>query len=71
MSAILIKSKNKEDESLLFHLAKVMKLPIRILNEEDQQDLLLIKSIDEGMKSGKASKNEVNKFFAKYGIRIH
>lgn len=47
-----------------------MKLPIRILNEEDENDLLLIKSIDDGMKSGKASKKKVNDFFAAHGIRI-
>lgn len=71
MSSILIKSKTEENDSLFFHLAKVMKLPVRILNEDDEQDLLLIQSIEDGMKSGKASKEKVNKFLTKYGIRIH
>ncbi len=70
MSTILIKSTNKENDSLLFHIAKVMKMPIRILDKDDEMDLLLIKSIDDGMKSGKGSKEEVRKFFKRYGIRI-
>jgi hypothetical protein len=70
MSAILIKSNNKENDLLLFQLAKVMKMKIRILNEDDEQDLLLIKSIDDGIKSGKASKADINKIFASHGIRV-
>jgi hypothetical protein len=71
MSSILIKTNNKENDSLLLQLAKAMKMPIRILSEDDEQDLLLIQSIDKGAKTGKASKEEVNKVFAKNGIRIH
>lgn len=71
MSSILIKTNNKENDSFLIHLAKVMKMPIVVLNKDDEQDLILIQSIDKGIKSGKAEKAEVNKLFAKNGIRIH
>ena len=40
----------------------------KITKEDKIQDALLIKSIAKGMKSGKASKKAVIKFFANYGI---
>jgi hypothetical protein len=71
MSAILIKSGNKQNDLLLFQLAKAMKMPIRILDKDDEMDVLLIKSIDEGMKSGEAPAKEVEKFMKKHGTKVH
>ena len=70
MSTILIKSNNKKNDSLFLQLAKNLRLRAKVLKEDDEMDLLLIKSIDEGMKSGEASKEEVKKVFAKHGIKI-
>lgn len=71
MSTILIKSNNKSEENFILNLAKILKTPARILNEDEEIDAVLIKSIEKGMKSGKASKTEVKKFFEKNGVRIH
>ena len=66
----MIKSNNKKNDGLLLQLAKNLRLRAKVLKEDDEMDLLLIKSIDEGMKSGEASKEEVKKVFAKHGIKI-
>lgn len=70
MSAILIRSNNKEDDNFILKLAKGLHLRTRVLSEDEEMDLLLIKSIDEGIKSGEASKEEVKKMFDKHGIKI-
>jgi hypothetical protein len=71
MSAILIKSTSKAQENFILSLAKMLKTPARILDEDEESDAFLIKLIDKGMKSGKASKKDVKKFFEKNGLRIH
>ncbi len=71
MSTILIKSGNKSEENFILNLAKILKAPVKVLNDNEELDALLIKSIEQGMKSGKASKTEVKKFFEKNGVRIH
>ncbi|MEK6615759.1 MAG: hypothetical protein AABZ32_06575 [Bacteroidota bacterium] len=71
MKAILIKPSDKNIYSQFMELIKATKSKAKILSEEEEHDILLLDSIEEGMKSGKASKASVNKFFAKYGIRIH
>jgi hypothetical protein len=71
MSAILIKSTSKAQEDFILTLAKMIHAPVQLLNEDDELDAMLIKSIEKGMKSGKASKKEVKKFFEKNGLRIH
>ncbi len=70
MSAILIRSNNKENDHFILKLAKGLHLSARVLSEDDELDLLLITSIDEGMKSGEASREKVKKLFAKHGIKI-
>ncbi len=70
MSAILIKSNNKENEHFILKLARGLRLSARVLSKDDELDLLLMKSIDEGMKSGEAPREEVKKLFAKHGIKI-
>ena len=70
MSTILIKSNNKENDNFFLKLAKNLHLHTKVLNEDDEMDLLLIKSIDEGMKSGEGSKEDVKKIFSRHGIKI-
>ena len=70
MSTILIKSNNKENDNFFLKLARSLKLRAKVLKEDDELDLLLIKSIDEGMKSGEASRDEVKKILSKHGIKI-
>lgn len=71
MSTILIKSTDKENDSFILKLAKLLRLKARVLDADDEHDLLLIKSINEGMKSGEASKEEVENFFSKHGVKVH
>jgi hypothetical protein len=71
MAAFLIKSTNKANDDMILRLAEIMHAPVKILDEEDELDALLIQSIEKGMKSGKASKNSVKKFFGQHGVRIH
>ena len=70
MSTILIKSNNKENDNFILKLAKNLHLHTKVLNKDDEMDLLLIKSIDEGMKSGEGSKDEIKKIFGRHGIKI-
>ncbi|HLG36398.1 MAG TPA: hypothetical protein VI757_16085 [Bacteroidia bacterium] len=70
MSTILIKSNNKKNDNFILKLAKSMRLRAKVLKEDDEMDLLLIKSIDEGMESGEGSKEDVKKMFAKHGIKV-
>ena len=70
MNAILIKPSNKSVYSKFMELIISSKSEAKILSEDEELDLLLSDGIEEGMKSGKASKARVKKFFAKHGIRI-
>ncbi|HTB32885.1 MAG TPA: hypothetical protein VK808_12730 [Bacteroidia bacterium] len=70
MSAILIKSTSKAQEDFFLAMAKMMHASVKLLNEEEELDALLINSIEKGMKSGEASKNDLKKFFKKHGIQI-
>ncbi|HTA26252.1 MAG TPA: hypothetical protein VK809_00575 [Bacteroidia bacterium] len=70
MSSILIKSTSKAQDEFILNIAKILKAPARILNEDDEYDTILIKSIKKGMKSGEASKDDLKKFFKKHGIQI-
>lgn len=71
MNAILIKPSSKSVYSKLMELIISSKSEAKILSEDEELDLLLSDGIEEGMKSGKASKTRVKKFFAKHGVRIH
>lgn len=70
MSTILISSDNKENDNFFLKLAKGLHLKAKVLTEDEQLDILLVKSIDEGMKSGEGSKAAVQKLFGKHGIKI-
>lgn len=56
MSAILIQSVSKENEDFIMRLAKILHTPVKLLNEEEELDALLIESIEKGIKSGKQRK---------------
>lgn len=71
MAAFLIKSTSKAADDMILKLVKTINASVKMLDEEDEMDVLLIQSIEKGMKSGKASKESVRKFFNKHGIRIH
>ena len=61
MCAILIKA-TKENNDIFLRLAKITRSPVKILDDDEELDVLLVESIEKGMKSGKASKDEVKKF---------
>ena len=67
---ILIRSKDKRNDKFLLELAKRLRLQARVLKEDDEQDLRLIKFIDEGMSSGEGSSTEVKKMFSRHGVKI-
>ncbi len=71
MNAILIKPGDKSIYAKFIELIKSTKVPAKILTDDEFYDTLLSDSIEEGMKSGKASKARVNKLFAKHGIQLH
>ena len=71
MNTIVIKSRNARSNSMFLRLAKALKAKAKILSEDEEQDLLLLDSIEKGMKSGVACKEEVKNFFRQYGIRIN
>lgn len=70
MSTILIKSGNKKNDKFLLELAKRLRLEAKVLNPDEEYDLLLIKSIDEGIKSGEGSREEVKKILSRHGAKI-
>ena len=71
MSTILIKTSNSENDSFILKLAKLLHLRARVLDEDDENDLLLINSINKGIKSGEAASKEVEDFFRAHGVKIH
>ena len=70
MSTIVINSDNRENDNFFLKLAKNLHLKAKVLTEDEQMDILMIKSIDEGMRSGEGSKEEVKKLFSRHGIKI-
>jgi hypothetical protein len=61
METILISSKNKSDMDLLQKLAKKLGLSYISLNEEDREDIALLRALDEVDRSQKVSKASVLK----------
>jgi hypothetical protein len=61
MSAILIKSRRKAQEDFFLAMAKMIHAPVKVLNENDEVDAMVIKSVEKGMKLGKIPKKEVKK----------
>ena len=71
MNAILIKPTDKKMYSKILEAIKSLKAPARILSNTSEEDLMWIERMEESMKSGEADKNEMRKFFRKYGVEIH
>ena len=70
MSTIIIQSKDRKNDKFLLELAKRLRLSAKLLTADEEQDMMLVKSIDEGMKSGEGSEEEVRKIMTKNGIKI-
>ena len=71
MKAILIKPSDKNIYSKFLALIKSSNSEAKIISEDEFYDTLLLDSIEAGLKSGKASKEGINKFFEGHGVRIH
>jgi hypothetical protein len=65
METIVIKSNSKKTTSLIQELSKQLKLKHKTFSKEEFEDLFLAKSIDEGLKSGYVSKEQVLKSLKK------
>ncbi len=61
METILISSKNKSDMDLLQKLAEKMGLSYVSLNEEDREDIAMLRALLEVDRSQKVSKSNVLK----------
>lgn len=70
MNAILIKPTDKSIYSKFMELIRSTKVPAKILSADEELDLLLSDGIEEGMKTGEGSKEEMRKFFRKHGLQI-
>ena len=70
MSTIIIQSKDQKNDKFLLELAKRLRLSAKVLSADEEQDIMLVKSIDEGMKSGEASEEAVKKILSKNGVKI-
>ena len=68
MKAILIKPTNTKMYSKIIEYIKSLKAPAKILSDTMEDDLLFINAIEESMKSGKGSKEEMRNFFESYGL---
>ncbi len=62
MEAIVISGKHKSELEMLFALAKKLGLNSRKLNKKEIDDFGFVLKIEDGLKSGKASKKEVRSF---------
>ena len=70
MSAILIKSNTKAEQDFILQFAKKIHAEAELLDENVEEVAILITAIEKGMKSGKAPKKEVKKFFSENGVRL-
>ncbi|MBI2968454.1 MAG: hypothetical protein HYY40_11680 [Bacteroidetes bacterium] len=50
MNTIIIKARKNSDAALLLQIAEKFNLSTRMLNEEDGEDIALVRAIDEAMK---------------------
>lgn len=65
METLIIQSDSKKTIDLLVELSKQLKLKPKRFSKSQLEDLLLVQSIDEGRKSGYASKQQVMKSLKK------
>ena len=61
METALLSSESKSDMQILMQLAKKLGVKVKSLSEEEIEDWVLAKRIDAGMKSGKATREQVMK----------
>ena len=59
MESTLLSSESKSDMRVLIELAKKLGMKVKQLTEQEIEDWILAKRIEEGMKTGKASRSEV------------
>jgi hypothetical protein len=59
METLLIKSRSKKTSQLLMDLSKEMGMKFKKLDDKDLEDYFIKKNIDEGRKSGYASREKV------------
>jgi len=59
------KCQNKGDITLLINLAKKLGMSTKTLTRSEIEDWQLVQKMEEGMKSGNASRNEVMKALGK------
>lgn len=61
MESTLLSSESKSDMRVLIELAKKLGMKVKQLTEQEIEDWILARRIEEGMKTGKASRAEVMK----------
>ena len=65
MEAIVVETKSKKKTDLLLKLSREMGLRSKRVSATDIEDLFIVQSIKEGLKSGYASKDKVLKALRK------
>ncbi len=59
MESTILSSESKSDMRVLIELAKKLGMKVKQLTDQEIEDWILAKRIEEGMKTGKASRTEV------------
>lgn len=66
METIILKGSSKSNAKLLLELAKKLQFSARKLTQEEEEDLGIAISVQEGMKSGLLSENEKSDFLKSF-----
>ena len=66
MESIIIDIKSKKDEILLTALANRLHLNSTILTKEEREEIGLLRAMEEGKESGKASEDEIIAILSKW-----
>lgn len=61
METALLSSESKSDMQILLQLAKKLGIKVKSLSEDEIEDWVMAKRIEAGMKSGKATREQVMK----------
>ncbi len=65
METALLSSESKSDMKILLELAKKLGVKVKSLSPEEIENWFLAQRIEEGMKSGKATRDQVMKALEK------
>jgi predicted transcriptional regulator len=65
MNAILLRGKSKTNTRLLLQLARKLDFETTVFSEEQLEDLGIVLSIEDGLKSGLLDENEKSTFLQK------